>query len=196
MLATNAAFASGGMTHCFCRCGLRMFFLASARLCCRWRGRQCAAPRRPPSSSCNVHRLRPLGGSEQASAISFASAAPSKMRGLAEAGECLRTRTASKPSSTSCWRVRATVSTLVSRASAIWLSLHPSPASGDVSFQQNACLGQLPGRVFAHTYQRVETLPLLIAERHYVLLHGNPFRGHDASPSLRSYRFGKSPRNQ
>ena len=38
------------------------------------------------SSSCNVHRLRPLGGSEQAKAISFASAAPSKIRGLAEAG--------------------------------------------------------------------------------------------------------------
>jgi hypothetical protein len=77
------------------------------------------------------------------------------------------------------------------------LAVTPSVASfRDVSFQQNACLGQLPGRVFAHTYQRVETLPLLIAERHHVLLHGNPFRGHDASPSLRSYRFGKSPRNQ
>src|SRR6202030_530363 len=67
------------------------------------------------SSSCSVHRLRPFGGLEQAKAISFApasagacSAAPSKMRGLAEAGECLRTSTASKPSSTSCWRVRAT----------------------------------------------------------------------------------------
>ena len=35
------------------------------------------------SNSCNVHRLRPLGGSEHASAISFASVAPSKMRGLA-----------------------------------------------------------------------------------------------------------------
>ena len=54
------------------------------------------------SSNCNVHRLRPLGGREQANAINFASAAPSKMRGLAEAGECFRTRTASNPSSTSC----------------------------------------------------------------------------------------------
>src|SRR5476649_1788056 len=42
------------------------------------------------SSSCRVHRLRPLGGLEQARAINLASAAPSKMRGLAEAGECLR----------------------------------------------------------------------------------------------------------
>src|SRR5271166_531024 len=37
------------------------------------------------SSSCSVHRARPLGGSEQAKAISLASAAPSKMRALAEA---------------------------------------------------------------------------------------------------------------
>src|SRR5262249_54944771 len=37
------------------------------------------------SSSFSVHRARPLGGLEQAKAISLASAAPSKMRGLAEA---------------------------------------------------------------------------------------------------------------
>ena len=40
--------------------------------------------------------MRPFGGWEQAKAINFASAAPSKMRGLAEAGEYLRTSTASK----------------------------------------------------------------------------------------------------
>jgi hypothetical protein len=71
------------------------------------------------SSSVSVHRLRPLGGAEQASAISLASATPSKMRFLAELGECLRVKAASSPSSTSCWRVRATVSVLVSSASAI-----------------------------------------------------------------------------
>jgi hypothetical protein len=81
------------------------------------------------SNSCKVHRLRPFGGLEQAKAINLASAAPSKIRGLAEAGECRRTRTASNPASTSCWRIRATVLTLVSSAAAIWLSLQPSPAS-------------------------------------------------------------------
>jgi hypothetical protein len=39
--------------------------------------------------SCKVHRARPAGGVLQAKAISFASAAPSKMRGRAEAGEYL-----------------------------------------------------------------------------------------------------------
>ena len=88
------------------------------------------------SSSFSVHRARPVGGLEQATATSLASAAPSKMRFLAEAGECLRVRTESSPSSTSCWPVRAIVSTPVSRAVASWLSLHPSPASEASAFSR------------------------------------------------------------
>src|SRR6202044_786911 len=53
------------------------------------------------SRSCKVHRARPAGGLLQASAISFASAVPSKMRGLAEAGEYLEASAASNPSSPS-----------------------------------------------------------------------------------------------
>src|SRR3954468_22539528 len=66
------------------------------------------------SSRGKVHRARLFGGSEQLRAISFASPAPSKMRGLAEAGECLRSSTASKPSSTNCRRVRAMLAAPVS----------------------------------------------------------------------------------
>src|SRR5215470_3627216 len=58
------------------------------------------------SSNRNVHRARPAGGSEQAKAISFASFSPSKIRGTAGMARCLRLRTASKPSSTSCLRTR------------------------------------------------------------------------------------------
>src|ERR1039458_2200997 len=54
------------------------------------------------SSSFSVHLTRPFGGLEQAKAISLASAAPSKIRCLAEAGECLRVKTDSTPSSPSC----------------------------------------------------------------------------------------------
>ena len=32
----QAALASGGITHCCFRCGLRVFFSVSARSCCRW----------------------------------------------------------------------------------------------------------------------------------------------------------------
>ena len=79
------------------------------------------------SSSASVKRVRPLGDAEQASAISLASAAPSNMCLRAQLGECLRVKAASIPSSTSCWRVRATVSAgLVSSPAAIWLSLQAS----------------------------------------------------------------------
>jgi hypothetical protein len=61
--------------------------------------------------------------------MSLASAAPSKMRIRVEAAERLRVSTESTPSSTSCWRVRAMVAKLVSRAFAIWLALQASPSS-------------------------------------------------------------------
>jgi hypothetical protein len=175
MPATNAALASGGMTHCFCRYGffsVRPIVLSLARSTI-FSSTTCS------SSSCSVHRLRSLGGLEQAKAISFASAAPSKMRGLAEAGECLRIRTPARPSSASCWGVRAAVSTLVSRAAAISQSLHPLPASEASAFKQNACLGQLSGKVLTRTDQRVELFPLHIAELYHIPLLGNPFRGHE-----------------
>src|SRR5271163_2221870 len=98
------------------------------------------------SRSCRVQRTRPFGGSEQARAISLASLAPSKMRCLAEAGECLRVRTDSTPSSTSCCRVRATVLTLVSKAAAIRLSLHPSPVSEASAFSRMRALTNWPAR--------------------------------------------------
>src|SRR5882724_36116 len=53
-----------------------------------------------------VQRTRPLGGLEQAKAISLASFSPSKIKGTAGVARCLRLNTASKPSSTSCLRTR------------------------------------------------------------------------------------------
>jgi len=49
-----------------------------------------------------VQRANPCGAGEQARAISFASAAPSNIRGRAELGLYLRFSVASNPSSTSC----------------------------------------------------------------------------------------------
>ena len=74
-------------------------------------------------------------------------------------------------------------------------SLHPVASFRDVSFQQNTCFGQLPGGVFAHMYQRVETLPLLIAERHYDSLHAIHFA---VTMHLRIAELsaGKSPPDQ
>jgi hypothetical protein len=51
-------------------------------------------------------RACPLGGLEQAKAISLASFSPSKTRATAGVARCLRLNTASKPSSTNCLRTR------------------------------------------------------------------------------------------
>src|SRR4029077_17690148 len=58
------------------------------------------------SNNRNVQRARPVGGSEQAKAISLASFSPSKILGTAGAARGLRLNTASRPSSTSCLRTR------------------------------------------------------------------------------------------
>src|SRR6185369_17052044 len=58
------------------------------------------------SNNRKVQRARPLGGLEQAKAISLASFSPSKIRATAGVARCLRVNTASKPSSTSCLRTR------------------------------------------------------------------------------------------
>src|SRR5277367_6430355 len=81
------------------------------------------------SSRRRLQRANPSGAGEQVRAISFASAAPSKIRGRAEFGLYLRFSVASNPSSTSCCRVRPILFMLVSSAAAIALSLQPSPAS-------------------------------------------------------------------
>src|ERR1700720_3490066 len=58
------------------------------------------------SNNRNVQRARPLGGLEQAKAISLASFSPSKIRGTLGVARGLRLSTASKPSSTNCLRTR------------------------------------------------------------------------------------------
>ena len=54
------------------------------------------------SSSRRVQRARPLGGLEQAKAISLASLSPSKIRATAGVARCLRLNHAAKPSSPRC----------------------------------------------------------------------------------------------
>src|ERR1700730_10115853 len=58
------------------------------------------------SNNRNVQRARPLGGSEQARAISLASFSPSKIRETLGVARGLRLSTAATPSSTSCLRTR------------------------------------------------------------------------------------------
>jgi hypothetical protein len=52
------------------------------------------------SNNRKLQRVRPLGGLEQAKAISLASFSPSKIRATTGIARCLRLNTAAKPSST------------------------------------------------------------------------------------------------
>jgi hypothetical protein len=101
MAAANAALASGGMTHCSFRCGRRTFLFKVRPIVLSLARSTIFSSTTFSSSSSSVQRARPAGALEQASAISLASAAPSKIRFRAELGECLRVRAASRPSSTS-----------------------------------------------------------------------------------------------
>ena len=148
------------------------------------------------SSNANVHRLRPLGGAEQASAISLASAAPSKMRLRAELGECWRVRAASRPPATSCWRVRAMVSVLVSNASAIWLSLQASPASDASAFSRMRAFrswraGALPFWISALSQSRSSALSVTM---YFLTLGCFAVTAH--LPGCRRHRFRNQPQNQ
>jgi hypothetical protein len=132
------------------------------------------------SSRRRLQRAKPSGAGEQVRAISFASAAPSKIRGRAEFGLYLRFSIDSNPSSTSCCRVRATLLMLVSSAAAIALSLQPSPAC----LQENARSRQQLRRALACANQRFEPLALLRCQPHNVFLYCNLFPGHESPPPL------------
>src|SRR6478672_7557961 len=88
------------------------------------------------SSRRRLQRAKPSGAGERVSAINFASATPSKIRGRAELGLYVRLNTASNPSSTSWRLVRSIVAMLVSSAAAIRLSLQPSPSSDTSPFSR------------------------------------------------------------
>ena len=98
---------------------------------------------------------RPFGGSEQANAISL-TFSPSKIGVTEGFVGFLRLRTVSKPSSTSCWRVRYTVVALVSNASMIRLSIQPSPSSETSAFSRmrafiSFCAELFPLRIISST---------------------------------------------
>ena len=82
----------------------------------------------PSANNCKVRRARPFGGFEHANFTNSASCAPSNLR-YRRLGEDFRASTVSNPSTTSNRRVRSTVRTPTSKASAIFASVHPGPDS-------------------------------------------------------------------
>ena len=184
MLATNAALASGGMTNCFFRCGLRMFFLASAQSCCRWRDRRCSVPR-PHLPAAQRPPRPPLGrlGTGQRDQFRLGGAIEDARPGrvgrmlACQGGIEGLPRPVAGGSGRPCRR-------WYPGPSAIWLSLHPSPASEASAFSRMRAFSSCRAGCLPLLDHCVELFTLLVAELHDILLYGNLFRGHEASPSL------------
>src|ERR1017187_5488477 len=117
------------------------------------------------SSRRRLHLACPSGAGPHVSAISFASAAPSNIRGRAEFGLYLRVSTDSNPSTTNWRLVRSILAMLVSSASAIRLSLQPSPDADTSAFSRmrafvNNCAERRPARIKVTSCSRSSALSL------------------------------------
>src|SRR5271154_3845966 len=135
------------------------------------------------SSRRRLQRANPSGAGEQVRAINLASDARSKIRGRAEFGLYLRFSVASRPSSTSCRRIRPTLLMLVSNALAITLSLQPSPTSDTSAFRSmralvSDCAGLLPAWTIPSSCSRSHALSLTT-----YFLTATSFPSHESPPS-------------
>jgi hypothetical protein len=81
-------------------------------------------------------------------------------------------------------RAQATVSTLVSKAAAIWRSLNPSSAFEASAFSRMRAFSCSRAGVPSLPDHRFQLAPLFIAERDGVFLDGDHFHGHESAPLL------------
>src|SRR6516162_2690923 len=141
------------------------------------------------SRSRSVQRARPSGGVEQASATSRASFSPSKMGVIAGAARSLRESTASRLSSTNCWRTRVTMDLFVSKASMISPSLQFSPCAG-IGLEQDPGFQKPLGGAFSLVDQGLQMMAFCFAQFDDVFLCPDFPGGHGLDP-----RFGSSGRH-
>ena len=177
-----------------CRCGLRTFFLASARSCCRWRVRRSAVRRLfPPADAASI--CAPFGrrGAGQCDQFCFRGAVENARPGGARrvfAGQrrlqaFLHQELAGPARRCRCWCPAP-------RQSGCHSSPRPHP-------RRPPSAGSAPSAAWAACFspdQLVEPIAFLRAELDHVFLDGNLFRGHESPPSLRRQRVRDPPQNQ
>src|ERR1700726_3290730 len=183
MVATNAALASGGITHCCLRCGLRMFFLASARSCCRWRARQCAV-RRPSPRADAGSIWQSLPGPERGSARSVLLLPRRRKSAAGRSLSCICGQHRLEP-----FLDQLAPGPLDSGDAGVQSRGDPAVAPafariGYVRLQEDARLRQQLGGTLAFANQLVESIAFLRVEPDHVFLDGNLFPGHESPPSL------------
>ena len=184
MAATQAALASGGMTHCYFRCGLRVFFSASARSCCRWRVRR-SSVRRPPLPAVAMSNV-PGRPAVWNSPTRSTWPRPPHQRSAASpdspnACESAPPPTPLRPAAGASWQPWRHWS----QAPLQILAVAPAFTTvRGIGFQQNAGLQQLLCRMFPAMDKGVELLSLRIVECHNVFLDCAFFAAHVSAPSL------------
>src|SRR5947209_6313032 len=132
------------------------------------------------SSRRRLHLAKPAGAGERVSAISFASATPSKIRGRAELELYLRARTASNP-----FLDQLSPGPLDSGDAGVQCRGDPAvaPAFARIRYvrlQEDARLRQQLGGTLAFANQLVESIAFLRVEPDHVFLDGNLFPGHES----------------
>jgi hypothetical protein len=73
----------------------------------------------------------------------------------------------------------------MSNAAAIWLSLHPSPASPASAFNRMRARVNFRGGVFAATDQGIQLFSLFHIDLYDTLLYRDLFHSHESAQSLR-----------
>src|SRR5215467_4135681 len=178
MLATKAALASGGITHCCLRWGLRMFFLASARSCCRWRARQCAVRRPSPRAGAGSNGRNPPGPENAwTGGIGIVFTPQHRLEpfldqlapGPLDSGDADVQRRGNPAVAPALARIR------------------------HVRLQENPRLRQQLRGTLTFADQFIELGTFLRAQPHYVLLDGNLFPDHESPPSLAATEIQKLP---
>src|SRR5208337_482554 len=158
MAATKPALASGGITHCRLRWGLRRFFFRVLPIVLSLAFSTMFNSTTFSSSRRKVQRANPSGAGDQVRAINFASAAPSKIRGRAEFGLYLRVSAFDQSTPGAADIVYAGVQRRRDRAVA------PTFAASDTSaFRRmrpfvSDCAGCLPAQIIASSCPRSSLL--------------------------------------
>src|SRR5215472_9591438 len=192
MLATKAALASGGITHCCLRWGLRMFFLASARSCCRWRSRQCAVRRPSPRAGAGSNGRNPPGRREcQCDQLCFRRAVENAWTG--GIGIVFTPQHRLEP-----FLDQLAPGPLDSGDADVQRRGNPAVAPAlarirHVRLQENPRLRQQLRGTLTFADQFIELGTFLRAQPHYVLLDGNLFPDHESPPSLAATEIQKLP---
>jgi hypothetical protein len=150
----------------FFRVRYKNVLLAPARSCCRWRAQRSSVPRPCLPTA-------PVSTGTDPSAVPSRPARsvllPPRRQRHARGPNSGNAFASAKPSSTSRWRVRATVARLVSRAFTIPAVAPALAGLGDIRLKQHTSLQDRGGGMLALAHQIFQRRPFVLAQTNNIL---------------------------